>query len=274
MPELPEVETTRRGLYPHLVGTRIRKVVVRNPALRWPVPGELPKLLEGHEVLDLSRRGKYLLADVGGGALMMHLGMSGSLRVVDAGQAPGKHDHVDLLLDDGRAIRYCDPRRFGCFLWVERDQEGMLNHDLLSHLGPEPLGDAFDGSHLSRLARGRRVAVKPFIMDARVVVGVGNIYATEALFHAGIHPARAAGRISAARHERLAREIRKVLAHAIERGGTTLRDYVNGSGNPGYFSQELFAYGRAGEPCRVCGTPLVGRILGQRSTVFCKSCQR
>lgn len=273
MPELPEVETTRRGLEPCLLGAQIRQLKVRNPNLRWPVPAELPGLLEGRRVERLHRRGKYLLADVGHGALLMHLGMSGSLRIVDAGQPPGKHDHIDIVLASGRAVRFCDPRRFGCFLWMEADSEDPYNHQLLRNLGPEPLAAEFDGEHLWRRARGRRVAVKPFIMDASVVVGVGNIYATEALFHAGIHPTRAAGRISRARYDRLAEEVRRVLGCAIERGGTTLRDYVNGTGAPGYFSQELYAYGRAGEPCLVCGTLLSGQFLGQRSTVFCKSCQ-
>lgn len=274
MPELPEVETTRRGLAPHLVGSRVVAMKVRNPALRWPVPAELPGRISGKRVTRLLRRGKYLLADVGDGGLLMHLGMSGSMRLVAAEQPAGKHDHIDLLLDTGMVLRFCDPRRFGCFLWVPPDQLESGTHKLLVGLGPEPLSAAFDGAYLKNRSRGRRVAVKPFIMDSSVVVGVGNIYATEALFHAGIRPDRAAGRISRARYDRLAEAIQAVLARAIRRGGTTLRDYVNGSGAPGYFSQELDAYGRAGEPCRVCGSEMIGQVLGQRSTVYCKSCQR
>jgi len=270
MPELPEVETTLRGIAPHLQGRRIAEVVVRNAALRWPVPESVAQA-EGQRVLDSRRRAKYLLVELERGGLLMHLGMSGSLRVCDADDAPRTHDHVDLVLDSGRCIRFNDPRRFGALLWCDRDPEA---HVLLRNLGPEPLSDAFSGEHLWRLARGRRGAVKNFIMDGHIVVGVGNIYASEALFMSGIHPARPAGRISLARYRALAAAIRDVLAHAIRRGGTTLRDFVNSEGNPGYFAQELLAYEREGQPCFQCQTPIRRKVIGQRSSYYCPSCQR
>lgn len=274
MPELPEVETTRRGIAPYLEGARIERLEVRESRLRWPVPRGLDRRLRGRRIHSLRRRGKYLLADTGDGALLVHLGMSGSLRIVDRGEPPGRHDHFDLCLDNGRVLRFCDPRRFGCLLWTAGDRAAQEAHELLAGLGPEPLAPEFDGGHLYRRSRGRRVAVKPFIMDAGVVVGVGNIYATEALFHAGIDPRRQAGRISLARYEVLADAIRDVLGRAIRRGGTTLRDYVDGGGKPGYFSQELYAYGRGGEPCRTCSTSLRLVRLGQRATAYCPTCQR
>ncbi len=274
MPELPEVETTRRGIAPYLEGARVQRLVVREPRLRWPVPADLGQRLRGRRIRCLRRRGKYLLADCGEGALLLHLGMSGSLRIVDPDAPPGRHDHFDICLDNGRVLRFCDPRRFGCLLWATGDRDEQESHELLAGLGPEPLSSQFDGAHLYGRSRGRRVAVKAFIMDAAVVVGVGNIYATEALFHAGIDPRRQAGRIARARYERLAATIREVLERAILRGGTTLRDYVDGRGQPGYFSQELFAYGRAGEPCRTCSTPMRLVSIGQRASVFCPACQR
>ena len=269
MPELPEVETTRRGIAPHIEGRVASAAVVRNARLRWPVP-DLPRLLTGHRVDRVERRAKYLLLRFDHGTLLVHLGMSGSLRVLPPGSPPRPHDHVDLVFGD-RCLRLHDPRRFGALLWTEDDP---LEHPRLRDLGPEPLSDAFDGALLARHAHGRKVAVKSLLMDGHVVVGVGNIYATEALFHAGIHPARAAGRIAPARFERLATEVKKVLGHAIERGGTTLRDFLNESGEPGYFAQELFVYGRAGAPCKVCGTPVRTRQIGQRASAFCPHCQR
>ncbi len=218
----------------------------------------------------MERRAKYLLLGAEAGTLIVHLGMSGSLRLVEGGLPARKHEHVDLLLDSGQALRYTDPRRFGAMLW----SGDPLAHPLLVSLGPEPLGEDFDGERLYRLSRGRSMAVKPFIMDNAVVVGVGNIYATEALFAAGIDPRRAAGSVSRARYQRLAEEIRRVLAHAIERGGTTLRDFVGGDGQPGYFQQELFAYGRGGEFCKTCGSTLREVRLGQRASVYCGRCQR
>lgn len=271
MPELPEVETTRRGIAPHVTGRTIRDVVVRNAHLRWPVPRRLRQLLQGKTMQDVGRRGKYLLLTTDGGTLIMHLGMSGSLRILPSGTTAGKHDHVDILLDDDRCLRLNDPRRFGSIHWTTRDP---ALHPLLRDLGPEPLGTRFDAGYLHGLARGRRIAVKQFIMDSHVVVGVGNIYANEALYRAGIHPARAAGRISQARYARLAMAIREVIRDAITHGGTTLRDFVASDGRPGYFRHELQVYGRAGEPCAGCGATLRHITQGQRSTFYCPRCQR
>ncbi len=269
MPELPEVETTRLGIAPHVVGHRIARVIVRCRNLRWPVPGAIEHGLPGQVVHGVERRAKYLLLRVDDGSALLHLGMSGSLRVVAAGTPLRKHDHVDLVLDDGQALRFNDPRRFGCVLW----QPAGTLHPLLAGLGPEPLSDAFDGDWLWRLSRGRRAAVKVFLMDQAVVTGVGNIYASEALFASGIHPARAAGRVSRERYARLAVAAKGILAYAIERGGTTLRDFIRPDGEPGYFERELMVYGRAGQPCRRCGTVLRSRVLGQRNTFFCPHCQ-
>ncbi len=270
MPELPEVETTCRGIAPHLLGHRIRELRVHEPRLRWPVPPELPGLACGRQVCAIERRSKYLLMRLDDGTLLWHLGMSGSLRLADAAQPRRRHDHVELVLDNGQLLRFHDPRRFGALLWFAGDG---LDHPLLAGLGPEPLGSGFDGDHLFRRSRGRTVAVKPFLMDAAVVVGVGNIYANEALFLAGIRPDRPAGRISRARYQGLATAVREVLGEAIRQGGTTLRDFVNGRGEPGYFQQALAVYGRGGQPCRQCGQALRETRLGQRSTVFCSHCQ-
>ena len=268
MPELPEVETTRRGIAPHIERQRVSGAIVRQPQLRWPVP-DLDQLLAGQTVRAVERRAKYLLLRFDHGSLIIHLGMSGSLRVLPANSPPRPHDHVDLLFG-ARCLRLHDPRRFGAILWADGDP---LDHPRLQALGPEPLSDDFTGDYLRARARGRRVAIKSLLMDGRVVVGVGNIYATEALFHAGIHPARVAGRVSRARLAGLVAEVRRVLGHAIERGGTTLRDFVNETGEPGYFAQELFVYGRAGEPCRTCGTVVRTRQIGQRASAYCPHCQ-
>lgn len=270
MPELPEVETTRRGVEPHVTGRRVRRVVVREPRLRWPVPRDLPQRIAGRTICRVERRAKYLLFHTAAGSLLMHLGMSGSLRMVGPDRPPGKHDHLDIELAGDLLLRYNDPRRFGCCLWLEPGE----THPLLAGLGPEPLSDDFDGEYLYRLSRGRRGPVKPFVMDQKVVVGVGNIYASEALFAAGIRPDRAAGRISRDRYDALATEIKQVLTYAIGRGGTTLRDFVGGDGKPGYFARELAVYGRDGEPCKRCGKSLKISRLGQRSTVYCVVCQR
>lgn len=269
MPELPEVETTRRGLSPHLIGRRVLAVTVRK-ALRWPVPDELRFGLADQRIDAIERRAKYLLVHTRAGSALLHLGMSGSLRVLPHATPAGLHDHVDWRLDSERILRYTDPRRFGCQLW----QPPGATHPLLAELGPEPLADDFDGDYLWKLSRGRRTGVKLFLMDQKVVVGVGNIYAAEALFAAGIHPKRAAGQVSRERYARLAAEVRRVLDYAIGRGGTTLRDFINPDGAPGYFEQELFVYGRAGEPCKVCGTKIRAMTLGQRSSFFCPRCQR
>jgi len=270
MPELPEVETTRRGIAPHIKGQRVSEVIIRQPKLRWPVPLELVDDLPGKVVQSVERRAKYLLIGFEQGTLIIHLGMSGSLRIVQADQEEGKHDHVDLVLQNGIALRLTDPRRFGAVLWQPKGVE----HELLSHLGPEPLSEAFDDQVLVTAAKGRKTAIKQLIMDNKVVVGVGNIYANEALFLSGIHPKRAAGRISEQRLCRLAENIRIVLSRAIQQGGTTLKDFVGGDGKPGYFKQELNVYGRTGECCVNCGSILKEIRLGQRSTVFCPDCQR
>lgn len=269
MPELPEVETTRRGIAPHLVGRVCSGARVRQPMLRWPVP-ELDGVLSGSTLEAVERRAKYLLLRFGHGTLIVHLGMSGSLRVLPAATAPRTHDHVDLLFDS-TCLRLHDPRRFGAVLWTQDDP---MTHPLLRQLGPEPLSDAFDGAHLQRAAKGRRSAIKNLLMDGHVVVGVGNIYATEALFRAGIHPGRASGRVARARLDRLADEVKTVLTYAIGRGGTTLRDFLNESGEPGYFAQELLVYGRAGQACRHCGSLIRTRRIGQRASAYCPHCQR
>jgi formamidopyrimidine-DNA glycosylase len=270
MPELPEVETTRRGIEPHLVGHRVVALTIRQPRLRWPIPPAVRRLLPGQRIEGVERRAKYLLAHTASGSALLHLGMSGSLRILDAATPPGVHDHFDWRLDSGRILRYTDPRRFGCLLW----QKPGTIHPLLADLGPEPLGADLSGVYLWTMSHGRSAAVKLFLMDQHVVVGVGNIYASEVLFAAGIHPRRAAGAVSLARYARLADEVKRILAYAIARGGTTLRDFLRPDGEPGYFEQELFVYGRAGEPCKVCATPIKASVLGQRSTFYCPTCQR
>ncbi|WP_251977009.1 bifunctional DNA-formamidopyrimidine glycosylase/DNA-(apurinic or apyrimidinic site) lyase [Salinicola avicenniae] len=270
MPELPEVETTRRGIAPHVEGREIVEVIVRHRGLRVPVPADLESSLIGTSLGAIGRRSKYLLLPCGERTLLWHLGMSGSLRIARVGDLPKKHDHIDMVVESGNILRYHDPRRFGFVDWLD----GSVERDVrLTRLGPEPLSDAFDGDRLYRLSRGRRAAVKPFLMDNAVVVGVGNIYASEALFLAGIDPRRAAGRISRERYDQLASAIREVLAAAITQGGTTLRDFVSGTGEPGYFAQRLNVYGRAGDACRRCGHELRLVTLGQRASVFCPLCQ-
>lgn len=271
MPELPEVETTRRGLAPHLQGQRIAAVVVRDRRLRWPVPRDLSKNLVGCTVRAIERRGKYLLVDCGNGWMILHLGMSGSLRVLPQATPAGKHDHFDLVLASGMMARLTDPRRFGAVLWQTRDPHA---HPLLAHLGPEPLGPDFHAAALHRHLHGRSAAIKTAIMDSRVVVGVGNIYASESLFRAGINPKTAAGRISFRRCESLVGAIRETLSAAIEAGGSTLRDFVSADGNPGYFQQTYFVYGRYGQACRVCGAAIKTLRMGQRATYYCSRCQR
>jgi formamidopyrimidine-DNA glycosylase len=270
MPELPEVETTRRGLVPRVVGHTIRDVVIRDRRLRWPVPRDLEARLRGCRIAAIRRRGKYLLFDCGGGCLLAHLGMSGSLTVVPAGDAPRPHDHADIVLDSGEAVRFNDPRRFGALLWTPAPE----SHPLLAGLGIEPFDASFGGEALHRLAQGRRVPVKQFLMDARVVAGIGNIYANEALFAARIHPERAAGRISPARLERLAREIRVTLQRALAAGGSTLRDFVGSDGNPGHFQLQYAVYGREGLPCPACGHPVRAARHAGRATYYCPRCQR
>lgn len=269
MPELPEVETTLRGIAPWLQGQVIESVVIRQPSLRWPIAAEIESLT-GHTIRNLTRRAKYLLIETDVGTAIWHLGMSGSLRLVGADEPFKKHDHVEWLLSNGKRLRYHDPRRFGALLWQGVDE--VCAH--LQHLGPEPLSEAFDADYLYQRSRGKTQAIKTFIMDGKVVVGVGNIYANESLFLAGIRPTVAAGKISRARYVRLVDHIKQVLAGAIEQGGTTLRDFVGGDGKPGYFAQQLYVYGRGGEVCKQCSSTLQEIRQGQRATVYCRQCQR
>jgi formamidopyrimidine-DNA glycosylase len=270
MPELPEVETTRRGLAPWVEGQAITTVRVRERRLRWPLDRSFEPSLVGRTIRAASRRAKYLLLELDEATLIVHLGMSGSLRIVDEALAPKKHDHVDVVLASGRCIRFNDPRRFGSMHVVRGPLE---QHALLRHLGPEPLSNEFSATHLHRITRRRSIAIKPLLMNATIVVGVGNIYASEALFHAKVHPSRAARRLSLGDCERIVWAVKRVLGAAIEVGGTTLRDYVNAEGAPGYFRQKLYVYERAEAPCRVCGTPIRQRKQGQRSTYWCPACQ-
>jgi formamidopyrimidine-DNA glycosylase len=275
MPELPEVETTRAGLAPHLVGRVVKMVILRRADLRWPIPPEIRERLTGQKITAVRRRAKYLLLDSAAGSALLHLGMSGSLRVLAADTPAGAHDHVDFLLDSAgnqpeRVLRFNDPRRFGCLLW----QPPGETHALLRELGPEPLFDVFDTDYLFARSRGRSAPVKSFLMDQRIVVGVGNIYVAEALFAAGISPLRAAGRVSRERYARVVEAVKHILAHAIARGGTTLRDFISPDGAPGYFEQELSVYGRGGEPCLKCGRALKQAAIGHRATVWCGHCQR
>lgn len=272
MPELPEVETTLRGITPYLLEHTITDIVVRENRLRWPVSCEL-STLNNESVSSLQRRAKYLIISLGKKRLehiIIHLGMSGSLRIVEKNSELKKHDHIDFNISSGRVLRYHDPRRFGAVLWTDAPTD---QHVLLRSLGPEPLSDDFTGQHLFKASRKRKVAVKNFIMDGHVVVGVGNIYASEALFLAGVRPGKAAGRVTAKQFDAIATAIKKVLAQSIEQGGTTLRDFVNSDGQPGYFQQTLNVYGRTGEPCNVCQSPIKSKVIGQRSTFYCTHCQ-
>ncbi len=299
MPELPEVETTRRGLAEHLVGATITDVIIRNHSLRWPIPKDLRQLLRGQKIISLSRRAKYLLADCGNGTLILHLGMSGSLRILPHDIPAEKHDHFDLVLSPlstvraelveahqsinpstssertnlsaHKIMRLRDPRRFGAVLWHEGD---ATTHPLLATLGPEPLEENFDARYLYQTTRGRNISIKQCIMDNHVVVGVGNIYANESLFRSGIKPQLAAGKLSLPRCEKLVTEIRSTLHAAIAKGGSTLRDFVHSDGSSGYFQQEYFVYGRTGEPCRKCGAMIKQIKQGQRSSFYCAICQR
>ncbi len=271
MPELPEVETTRRGLLDAMTGQSISAVRVHEPRLRWPIEADLPLRLTGARIERLERRAKYLLVITDRGTLIIHLGMSGSLRVAPASLPLRLHDHVELQLGDDRAVRFNDPRRFGSMHLVKGDP---LAHPLLAGLGPEPLSEDFDGRHLFQTSRRRKTPIKIFLMNAAHVVGVGNIYASESLFHAGIRPTKMAGKLTQAECMRLAGEVKRVLGDAIEVGGTTLRDYVDPEGNPGYFRQRLFVYERAGKACRRCSTPITHKVLAQRSTYWCSTCQR
>lgn len=276
MPELPEVETTLRGISPHILDRQVSDVVIRQPKLRWPVTDGLSEQLKQNRLLALRRRGKYLLFTFGqanqtSGTLLLHLGMSGSLRILPADTAPGPHDHVDLVFEHDRLMRLRDPRRFSVVLWTSQDPE---QHKLIQHLGPEPLSSAFTPEHLYQAGRRRRIAVKAMLMNHQIVVGVGNIYASESLFRAGIHPKRSANRISLVRYRLLHQAVVDVLNEAISQGGTTLRDFQQNDGKPGYFAQSLQVYGRAGQACNQCGEEIKQIVLAQRSSYYCPQCQR
>jgi formamidopyrimidine-DNA glycosylase len=271
MPELPEVETTRRGVDPHVVGRKIVALAVHEPRLRWRVPDSLPAQVAGQRVRQTGRRAKYLLIELDSGTLLLHLGMSGSLRVLPAETPRLAHDHFDLLLDSGLTLRFNDPRRFGSLHYTTGNLD---EHPLLRRLAPEPLQESFNAEYLWRITRKRKVAIKQLLMNSSLVVGVGNIYASEALFRARIRPKRQARSLTRSEVAKLARAVRAVLTMAIKVGGTTLRDYVGADGNPGYFRQKLYAYERAGKPCRVCRGPIKQIAQGQRSTYYCPTCQK
>jgi formamidopyrimidine-DNA glycosylase len=271
MPELPEVETTRRGVAAHILGRRVTALDIRQPRLRWPIPTDLSQYIQGRELLSIDRRAKYLLFNFESGCLLIHLGMSGSLRILTKYLPAAKHDHVDIRFDDEYVLRYTDPRRFGAILWLGQNPE---QHMLLKKLGPEPLSDAFTGEHLFELSRSRKLVVKQFIMDQHIVTGTGNIYANEALFASGIRPTRAAGAISLKRYQNLANHIKNILTVAIAQGGTTLRNFTDSEGKPGYFKQQLHVYGRAGLPCTHCQHILEEVRINGRTSVFCAQCQR
>jgi formamidopyrimidine-DNA glycosylase len=270
MPELPEVETTRRGIERSVTGRTIARLIVRDRRLRWPIPGGIEQDLAGKRITSVGRRGKYLLIHCGNGALILHLGMSGSLRALESSAPASKHDHFDLVLDSGLALRFNDPRRFGSLHWTAADPR---DHKLLRDIGPEPLESGFDAEYLHRVSRRRKVALKNFVMNGHIVVGVGNIYASESLFRARLRPGRRASSLSRREAGKLVRAIKTVLGLAIRVGGTTLRDYVGADGNPGYFRQKLFVYDRAGRPCRVCHTNIRRITQGQRSSYYCPKCQ-
>lgn len=270
MPELPEVETTRRGIRPYVKEQRVTKVVIRQPKLRWPIPESI-YTLQDQMILDVQRRSKYLLLNSPKGTAIIHLGMSGSLRITEADEAPRKHDHFDFSMENNKILRYHDPRRFGALLWTE---EPIATHPLITTLGPEPLSTQFDGKHLFKATRKRRIAIKNLIMNSHIVVGVGNIYASESLFLAGIRPGIAAGRLTQQQCHHLCEHIKAVLSRAITQGGTTLKDFVNPDSTPGYFAQSLNVYGRTGQPCLRCDTPIKQKQIAQRSSFYCPQCQQ
>ncbi len=272
MPELPEVETTCRGIRPHVTGKTIADVIIRQKQLRWPIPEDLQQLLRGKIIVGVRRRAKYILLTTNKTeTVILHLGMSGNLRIVNSLLSPGKHDHVDFVFSDGTALRYNDTRKFGAILVTS---DSIHQHKLIKQLGPEPLTDQFSGDHLYKRSKNRKAAVKSFIMDGHNVVGVGNIYASEALFRAGILPSRQAGRISLERYQKLSECIKIILQQAINQGGTTLRDFVNEQGKPGYFQQSLAVYGRANEECIQCTAPIKQLKIAQRTSYFCVACQK
>lgn len=270
MPELPEVETSRRGIEPHILNKKVIDVIVRQKQLRWPIPASLKNQLTNQKIRQVDRRGKYILLRTDAGTAIIHLGMSGSLRILDKNIPAEKHDHIDIVFNR-LVLRLRDPRRFGACLWTRQDP---LTHKLLINLGPEPLTDAFTADYLYRLSRSRKVAIKTFLMNSQIVVGVGNIYASESLFTAGINPKRLASKISLQRYEKLVPAIKEILQHSIIQGGTTLRDFTQQDGKPGYFQQTLNVYGRTGEACRICNQPIKQFTQAQRSTFYCSHCQK
>jgi len=270
MPELPEVETTLRGISPHIKNQTVSQVTIRQAKLRWPIPENLPEQLHQQTLISLTRRAKYLLFHFEAGTLLIHLGMSGSLRVIKESIPAEKHDHIDITFNNHKSIRLTDPRRFGAVLWLGLEPN---QHPLLNKLGPEPLSDDFDASYLHTQSKNRRVSIKQFLMNQHIVTGIGNIYCTEALFFAGIHPTRNAGKISLQRYQVLVTHIKRILQTAITQGGTTLRDFVGSDGKPGYFKQELSTYGRSGQPCIHCQQTLSEIKQANRTTVYCKHCQ-
>ncbi len=271
MPELPEVETTCRGIAPHITGKKVKQIIIRNTRLRYPIPESLTNNLTGQTIHQVTRRGKYILLHTDAGVAIIHLGMSGTLRIIESGIDAEKHDHVDIIFDHKKCLRLRDPRRFGCLLWTQTDPQ---QHKLLKSLGPEPLSDDFNENYIYKLTRKRSVAVKQFVMNSHIVVGVGNIYTSEALFQAGINPTRPVNKISLKSCKKLSTAIKDVLSRAITQGGTTLRDFYNGEGKPGYFQQQLSVYGRESQPCHHCNTPILKIQQGQRATYYCKQCQR
>ncbi len=270
MPELPEIETVLNGIKPHIIHQQIKEIIIRHPTLRWPVPKNLSEKLVNQKINNIHRRAKYLLIEFEHGTLIIHLGMSGSLRILTHDFPPKKHDHADIKFSNQTILRFNDPRRFGAILWTD---EPISSHPLIKNLGPEPLEKSFTGKSLFDKAKSRKISVKNFLMNNAIVVGVGNIYAAEALFMAKIHPETLASKISLKRYQLLAESIKKILREAIKQGGTTLKDFINSDGKPGYFTQFLKVYGRAGLPCVICKTKLKNKKIGQRSTVFCEQCQ-
>ena len=271
MPELPEVETSRRGIEPYLRNKTITEVIIRQHKLRWPIPENLPDLATGKKVRQVRRRAKYIFLVLDNGYIIIHLGMSGSLRICTKENAPEKHDHIDICVSNGKILRLRDPRKFGCVLWTSDD---INQHKLIRSLGPEPLDEYFDAQHLHNSAKKRSCSIKSFIMNSHVVVGVGNIYASESLFKAGINPKRKAGNVSLNRFEKLVDAIKNTLAESIDQGGTTLKDFTSEDGKPGYFAQNLLVYGRTGEACTICGKPIKQFTQQARSTFYCTQCQK
>lgn len=271
MPELPEVETTVRGIENHLIGKTIKKVILRTDKLRWPIPKILIKQLKNQSINSVERRAKYIFINTNNGTIIIHLGMTGSLRVIDTKTPVQKHEHVDIKLNNGKVLRYKDARKFGCVLWTDNDPH---QHELITRLGPEPLSKDFNADYLFTSTRGRTSAIKTHIMNQAIVVGIGNIYASEALFKAGIHPTKAAHRVSKEKLKLLVKTSKQTLKAAIKQGGTTLQDYINADGAPGYFAIKLKVYGREGEPCTVCDKPIKAKVIGQRNSFYCTNCQK